>query len=1305
MKKRRLSLVATAVRRSAACLIAISMMPLATWAQDPDPYANVVEADQFSTITPSGNFSIQARLNAGETFALQNAGGKTFSYTSGVMAAHSFLVNVTADTVGVFAGGQYVARIPLKVVTVATTNTATIGGLNLVILTEQSAGAQQGIYNTRNLLRNPGFEEYASFTQGDEASVSTSTDTRGRPAQWNYVNTGWRLQNTVMNSGYANMHALLEGFSALMIHNSQDYIWQDITGGIKANQWYKVQYRQAAHGDTSSPATWTAYVTRDSANVAAGDANVIAKYSYQSAEQGQGNYVDPVFAFRSSEVVADAFFSVKKTTNTINHLDRMTMQELQNSEVTIRNTITCPAPRVSWDNGLLVPVGGGEVVYEDVTAIYFVNPSFDEQVSAQTNVSPYNASASVATASSSNNGGINQPYGWTIDYAKVSQTGDVWDQANVNNGFTPAAIGKGDASPDVQGGNLPVDGDYFFYYRSRWVGNQDFAIYQQTKEALPVGYYNLTFWAAAPDAAASNPATITIVEEDQQIVLDHTDLRQYTIPLNLVAPSKLTFKASQVRAADAASSLLLDGIQLIYCGEADEAAALAIAVQKMKTLYERLISTYDPITNANTPGGSQAAFYAADELYMMVDENDISSVREALAALQYAWDSAEECSPVYLAFSDHIAYAMNIATLDYSGKPELTGAIAAAMAILESMDDDIFKAEIEAADAALIAAVRSYLLSARSQATETTPYELTFGDDLQLIISAPTFTKVGGDQTLSDDRYRGAWLHANDPSTGGDYRMNTVNGYNCWNNWSNNFVSLDLYQEITNLPEGMYAISCQTTTNALPNDNHAYVQSLAGTAKSSVATYYISGGDFATEAEWENLTTDKIYVPEGGTLRIGMAANSGGGTSGWYCATDFKLLYYAAPANAAQQALDLRVNQLTALLTNNDDLITGEEKVYAQAIIAQAQAANTQAEMAAAFELAFVAEDTLNYVIKQCDEFLTSADAASAIAADPIYANGDKTAFENVIADVMAQRAAATNIASGKNVAIFAELKAILDKATDDFFFSVRINDVIALEDAGVLEGATRENPVDLTSLIINPTIEAADNNEVPEGWTITRVDGNTNTTAGQHYDGNESNRYLDSYNSTAGRMQFTVSQNLVVPNGLYLVTMAARTSGAGSYLYANGDTIQFEVFNASGGPIWEAAAEGDPIKLANDGNGWGWKQYSLEVRVYNDNLLTIGVTNKLDRAGAAVWTGSWFSADDFMLQLIEPGWKVGIEEIGEEGASFTINVDNGVITVDGATNYKITSIDGVVVSASSRLAPGYYLVSAAGKTVKVFVP
>lgn len=193
--------------------------------------------------------------------------------------------------------------------------------------------------------------------------------------------------------------------------------------------------------------------------------------------------------------------------------------------------------------------------------------------------------------------------------------------------------------------------------------------------------------------------------------------------------------------------------------------------------------------------------------------------------------------------------------------------------------------------------------------------------------------------------------------------------------------------------------------------------------------------------------------------------------------------------------------------------------------------------------------------------------------------------------------------------------------------------------------------PGDVTSALLqNPALDVTN----AEGWTVEKGTGNGPTISGQHYSGNTSNYYLDSWNGTAGALTFSAFQTLRgVPNGTYELSCVARTDGENAFIFAAVSedfadaTTLFEPirnYAAERGELWEA----DSLKWVNDGTetdiynanggiGWGWSNHKISNIKVTDHILTVGMTVNPQYTGKN-FTGTWYSTDDWKLVLVEKG-------------------------------------------------------------------
>ena len=175
---------------------------------------------------------------------------------------------------------------------------------------------------------------------------------------------------------------------------------------------------------------------------------------------------------------------------------------------------------------------------------------------------------------------------------------------------------------------------------------------------------------------------------------------------------------------------------------------------------------------------------------------------------------------------------------------------------------------------------------------------------------SPDFTSTDG------------WKTKTGTFTGGDQRTATQQGKTCWNAWWSGIdaaqgtaQTMAVEQQISNLTEGLYVLECKASTqHYCLSDQHGFISSDAtGTVLPSNAVTPTLTRDLldvpSTPSAWQTLTSTPVYVADGGTLTIGFIGSKQGATDnawlrvgneeatadkreGWWCATDFRLLYH-----------------------------------------------------------------------------------------------------------------------------------------------------------------------------------------------------------------------------------------------------------------------------------------------------------------------------------------------------------------------------------------------------------------------------
>lgn len=233
--------------------------------------------------------------------------------------------------------------------------------------------AKTGIYDSRNLFKNPGFERFTQYMSGYDP-VTKPGDVRAMPSNWftlasYYVATGSRANNITVNSGYASIRSIPEGNYAFMLHGfgADDGMkfWQQLNG-MKPSTPYRVVYRHMAHNGTVAGN----YVAR----VGGFSSEYFTEYTYATPVVGFGNYKDVTFDFVTpASLPSQIYFSVSRTATSIGHFDRMTLVE---GAVSTGRGITGVSSVSFLDGQAYAPelkLNAGE--YIDMTG-FIVNPGF-----------------------------------------------------------------------------------------------------------------------------------------------------------------------------------------------------------------------------------------------------------------------------------------------------------------------------------------------------------------------------------------------------------------------------------------------------------------------------------------------------------------------------------------------------------------------------------------------------------------------------------------------------------------------------------------------------------------------------------------------------------------------------------------------------------------------------------------------------------------------------------------------------------------------------------------------------------------
>jgi hypothetical protein len=623
--------------------------------------------------------------------------------------------------------------------------------------------------------------------------------------------------------------------------------------------------------------------------------------------------------------------------------------------------------------------------------------------------------------------------------------------------------------------------------------------------------------------------------------------------------------------------------------------------------------------------------------------------------------------------------------------------------------------------------------------------------DVTAYVQSPCFHSATSETSYTST----GWVTSNVVSSS-DCSARLQGGRACYNSWSNSFTSMNLYQKISGLPNGYYSIKCEATTdvNAV-YDQHAYITTTLGSAESPALTDCDLGSNV-----WKEQVTSQLYC-DNGAMTIGYASTSGGDVKGWFCVSNFQLRYYGDVDDAGIATL-----YNTEIADANDFAlkmhIKGDAKTYQSIISSISDKADKVSQLSALETLASAKTAALASEAKYTSvmaegQFLNVISSASestyGVALNIVtkaynfiisYINSDLSTYSKLDSYISMANAYVNNYAKMYNKAyalqvsfpsskVKDELKDVMNSQYSYLISSSDLKSVSEITDmvASLFEVMqvcnakyiieTNSTASDFTSFIQNP--DAGGSVEDYAGWNINKGTGSSYTNYGQHYTGNESLHYFDSWNAITGKLNYYGAQTVNnIPNGTYRLTFICRTSGdKGAFVFAGtekdttwfripvqthtivagkndgGDSI-FTVYNTYG-QIWEDAEKAEAANTAtelqsveaavNNGIGYGWQWQNIDNIVVDNHSLVIGMTTNSTYTGEA-FNGTWFTVGDFSLTRTAIGDNVGWNPVS---AIATVSVDE-------QSPVEMFTINGVRVNSSTQ--KGLYIIKQGSKIKKI---
>ena len=312
--------------------------------------------------------------------------------------------------------------------------------------------------------------------------------------------------------------------------------------------------------------------------------------------------------------------------------------------------------------------------------------------------------------------------------------------------------------------------------------------------------------------------------------------------------------------------------------------------------------------------------------------------------------------------------------------------------------------------------------------------------------------------------------------------------------WEQGILTVDIYQEIKELPTGKYKLVAAGRSN---DDAYSfYANNSSETKYVSIINNSNTGGDLGNG--WNDVEIDNIIVKTG-YLKIG-ASVTATKNGAWISIDNFRLYYYGADLSLIHDEL----NDLIAKANNFDfESVPAGVAENLKETILKAQSVEEKEESIRAMidELTLVLSEANSYI-----EYFTSL----------------KTSIEEI-----------ESLQNSWFNDLIEDAKAVAESE------SPTLDELISAKDDlfdGIIKMMDKYSGISFTQIISNPSINNGTN-----GWTINNKNGNHTYTKGEHYTYDNMNTYLDSWNGTKGALDYEAKQTVsALPNGLYVVSAAA---------------------------------------------------------------------------------------------------------------------------------------------------------------------
>ncbi|MBQ6751073.1 MAG: hypothetical protein IJR02_15060 [Bacteroidaceae bacterium] len=743
-----------------------------------------------------------------------------------------------------------------------------------------------------------------------------------------------------------------------------------------------------------------------------------------------------------------------------------------------------------------------------------------------------------------------------------------------------------------------------------------------------------------------------------------------------------------------ANWIAMDNLKLYYYGEVAEDPEKALLDAKV----EELIAKYNPENlddiYASTES-KQAYKQAIDDA-----QNAVDNYAALQVAVETAFSDLDASVTAYAAYQKEVLYIR-----DYMSSHELDGEKES----VQILGDYVMEGSVEEPNEDMPNGSAEYILENGSLSTEQIIAETTrIQDALQTAIVESLYEgKDCTDMLVNPSFAEGftGWTNAGGV-TGGLKEQPIVECY------YDSHGKVDCYQIVKNVPDGIYAISCQAferpggntqfTGDEEPkvflymNDFQTPVMNIckdampADQAEDKVNCYKgpesgawpydymvdefgwipnsVDGGSYAFLADSYYFPGTKRYtntaygLVEGGTMKIGLTSN--GQKHHWVLWANFKLTYEGKSEKALQAILPTFIESLQNYVEANEENMTKPVSDKAEQIIAEAEDARTADEMYESLIAInkFMSEAKAN--VAAVTEFMETNDKLIA-AVEAEDANPDGIDAYNTISNEIDSY---NNLTTEEVIALTDKMKSVIS----------------LLNIPADWQNASDSNPVDFTKLIVNSTFDTIGDFT---GWSDGFGAGGTTSTNAECFSKN-----FDVYQDIAGLPAGTYKVGV---QGYYRQGEAANdynntqteegTPAYNAVIYATGENGE-----TSSNPIMSICAV-----LLENGLGGSTVTVGGSYVVPNSMEAATYWFDATDEEGNSM--GYYAPNDQFNFAVVKVGedgkLRIGVKKdvtITNDWAIF----DNFTLTYYGKDS--LTAISEVEKSAISSAATGIYTVAGA---------